>query len=96
MKGNRIRRNYSAKTHTPFTLVYLLPCEDYVGITNNLVERLRNHISKGRIVEGCRVLASLESREEARELEGLLHVMGYLGNSMKGVKKRKKIIIKNN
>ena len=76
-------REYSSATRTLETQVYLLPKENYVGISSNLTSRLRNHYSKGKIVENCRILASFGTKEDAKELESFLHDLGYAGNKCK-------------
>jgi hypothetical protein len=76
-------RKSSSATRTLDTQVYLLPKENYVGISNNLTSRLRNHHSLGKIVENCRILASFAIKEDAKELENFLHDLGYAGNKCK-------------
>ncbi len=57
--------------------VYLLK-NDYVGITKNLYHRISIHKHYGNPEMAC-VLHSTSNREDALELEGLLHDMGYKG-----------------
>ena len=59
--------------------VYLLPEENYVGTTSWLEHRIIGHQRLGRTTEGIRVLYSTKNRDEALELEDLLHDIGYDG-----------------
>ena len=63
-------RQYKA-TRTDYVSVYELPC-GYVGVTNNLHTRMKNHRNvHNRITEGYIVLAQCPTREEALDLEAL-------------------------
>lgn len=59
--------------------VYILPKENYAGVTCNTYNRKANHKSVGRYVDDMRVIYSTTSREDALELEDLLHDIGYEG-----------------
>ena len=60
--------------------VYLLPDHNYVGQTNSIYHRMTSHRSdNGRNTDNVRVLYTTKSRDEALELEALLHDMGYEG-----------------
>jgi len=59
--------------------VYLIPSENYVGITESLYYRMAGHKSVGRDISNYRVLATFEDRELGLELEELLHDLGYEG-----------------
>ena len=60
--------------------VYLLEDYNYVGYTNCLYWRFANHKSKkGRDCTNHRVLYKTKDISEAKELEALLHDMGYEG-----------------
>ena len=61
--------------------VYLLPECNYVGVTNNPIRRFIEHKSVGRDNTNPRILYSTPDREEAEELEALLHDMGYEGKA---------------
>ena len=60
--------------------VYLLK-NNYVGVTNNLYNRLSHHKHVGNPYIAC-VLHSTSNRDTALELEGLLHDMGYEGKHL--------------
>jgi len=68
---------YNSTKHKP--IVYLLTNENYVGVTENLKHRLSSHKHKSNRDISYRVLAELNNREDALELEALLHTMGYNG-----------------
>tara|TARA_R110000868_G_scaffold147020_1_gene368171 strand:+ start:114 stop:608 length:495 start_codon:yes stop_codon:yes gene_type:complete len=61
--------------------VYILPEENYCGQTDNLQYRKYDHKSVGRNTEGMRVIASFNTRDEALELEALVHDNGYKGRN---------------
>ena len=69
-----IRQKRSIGNH-----VYILPEEHYAGTTTWMQHRLSQHKRKGKNIEGYRVLYSTKNRDEALELESLLHDMGYKG-----------------
>tara|TARA_R110000744_G_scaffold80050_1_gene157122 strand:+ start:46 stop:489 length:444 start_codon:yes stop_codon:yes gene_type:complete len=68
---------YNSTKHKP--IVYLLTKENYVGVTENLKHRLSSHKHKSNRDISHRVLAELSNREDALELEALLHSIGYNG-----------------
>ena len=60
--------------------VYLLPDHDYVGHTNNLTFRMRDHRNVyGRNTDNMQVLGSFKTRDEAKAYELQKHKEGYLG-----------------
>jgi len=64
--------------------VYLLENENYVGVTDSMVARLSQHKNQmKRDVSEYRVLYKTKDREEAHELEELLHDIGYKGRHNK-------------
>lgn len=66
------------RTHKP--IVYLIVKSNYVGVTEHLSERLSHHkTQKGRDTSEVRILAQTETREQALEIESLLHDIGYNG-----------------
>ena len=68
------------KGKTSKTILYLLPKENYVGITNNLKVRLSNQrVINKRDTTDYRILAELDNRADALELENLIHSLGYNG-----------------
>jgi len=67
------------KQKTDYTIVYLLPKENYVGITNALNYRMSRHRGLGRDTSDYRILAKVDNRKDALELEALIHQEGYNG-----------------
>ena len=66
--------------------VYLLPDHNYVGQTSCMYDRMNNHRSQcGRNVNNVRILYTTKCRDEALELEELLHDMGYEGKHPSGL-----------
>jgi len=59
--------------------VYLIPSDNYVGVSESLDTRISVHKHLGRDTTNYRVLYSTPDRAEALELEGLLHDLGYKG-----------------
>lgn len=67
--------------------VYYLPEHHYVGMTNNIDNRMMLHRShKGRITEGYEIIGIYETAVEAHLIETILHYMGYEGFSNNYVK----------
>ena len=62
--------------------VYILAKENYAGVTCNLYFRMGNHKSQGRYIDDMRIIYSTSDREEALELESLLHDIGYKGRHL--------------
>jgi hypothetical protein len=62
-------------------VVYLLPKENYVGITNQPKERMYRHNSKGKDTDNWIVLETAINKKEALVLERLYHKQGYLGTN---------------
>ena len=63
--------------------VYILPDNNYAGSTTNVWQRMVGHRTKGRVTDSMRVIHSTPNREEAWELEKLLHDLGYEGRHAK-------------
>lgn len=59
--------------------VYYLPEEHYVGMTKDLLYRMRDHRKNGKIVEGYEVVGRFKSAKQAHLMETVLHIMGYHG-----------------
>ena len=69
-------------TNTKDGLHHVYVCDDikYAGVTNNPTWRETAHVvNKGIKRENFRVIYSTKNREEALELERLLHDIGYQG-----------------
>ena len=75
--------------------VYLLPKENYVGVTQSTTYRWNRHKNHyNRDIEGARVLYSTSVKADAYELEDLLHELGYKGRSTSTFKKGHKLSAK--
>jgi ABC-type nitrate/sulfonate/bicarbonate transport system substrate-binding protein len=61
--------------------VYYLKEDHYVGQTDNMYQRMKNHKGQERHVEDVEILAKFETREEAMAFEAKLHDMGYHGRN---------------
>ena len=59
--------------------VYLLEKEMYVGQTNNLEYRLKQHSSMGRNISKVIELGVFNTRREALDAEAMYHRIGYKG-----------------
>jgi hypothetical protein len=68
-----------ANKHEP--VVYYLPEHHYVGVTDCLFTRLKNHRSlNNRIVKGYEIIYTAKNMTEARAVERYMHYeMGYNG-----------------
>lgn len=60
-------------------VVYILPKENYAGISNNLYKRIANHASSGKIVTDWYIYDEFDKPELAIICEALLHLQGYNG-----------------
>ena len=70
--------------------VYLLPDHNYVGMTHYMRNRMSQHRSdNGRNTDNVRVLYTTKSKDEALELEALLHDIGYEGKADAWATRRK-------
>jgi hypothetical protein len=72
---------YLSEKHKP--TVYLLVNDNYVGTTENLNKRLSHHKANGRDTSIVRTIKVLDDRQEALELEALMHTIGYKGIHLK-------------
>jgi len=67
----------------PYTIVYLLPDHNYVGITDNPANRMYNHkCHHNRNIANMVELARYTDREEALAHEARLHNTGYEGGKV--------------
>ncbi len=72
------KERYYSKKHD--YVVYLMPDDNYVGVTTNLAKRMATHkCHYGRNTDGVRVLCEFKDKESARELEDFIHSLGYAG-----------------
>ena len=65
--------------------VYLLTERNYAGTTQDIYQRMNRHKTDGNITnsKNYRVLYKTKNRDEALELESLLHDIGYEGRHSK-------------
>ncbi|CAB4153710.1 hypothetical protein UFOVP639_23 [uncultured Caudovirales phage] len=91
VEKTRIRKkiyNEAQKNKTQTHYVYLLPLENYVGTTKNIYDRMSKHRTRsGRDISGYRILYKSDNRNDALELERLLHDIGYLGRHINNMYK---------
>ena len=80
---NSYAREYDRKARAAridgYTYVYYLPEEHYVGITNDVVRRMRVHRHKGKIVDDYEIIARFERAVDAHSLETMFHQRNYNG-----------------
>ena len=74
-------RYVSSLNENKMVAVYYLPEEHYIGITNSLKQRMRDHSKRGKIVDGYEVIAYFERGVDAHLLETMFHIRGYRGYS---------------
>ena len=84
VKNNReanraAKKRYNDADKTEETILYYLPEEHYMGITNNLRRRLQKHRRNGKITEGHEVIGRFERHVDAHLVETMFHVRGYNG-----------------
>ena len=79
--NKRSTEQYEKAKHD--SLVYLLEDYNYVGVTENLKWRMSQHRYLGKSTDRLRILHTTKDREEALELESLLHALGYEGQQFK-------------
>ena len=76
-------KQYRLSKNDGFYSVYLIPSDNYVGVTESLYKRMAQHKSIGRDITDYRILAQFNNREEALEVEELIHDLGYNGRHAK-------------
>jgi hypothetical protein len=90
---------YSSGIRDDWFSVYYLPEEHYVGMTDFLSYRIKQHDTgrvrnyskvakqeRSKITEGFEVLARFKSEVDAHWFEVSLHRMGYIGSRYKRIK----------
>ena len=79
-KTKEYQKEYRANQKDGYHRVYLLEDYNYVGVTNNIMNRFSKHKSEHkRDCTNNRILYKSQDRKECEELEDLLHDMGYEG-----------------
>jgi hypothetical protein len=81
---NQARREFDArkKAETGW-IVYILPEENYAGLSNNVYKRIANHACDGKNVTNWFIHSEHIRPEHAIIAEALLHLDGYLGCTYK-------------
>ena len=69
MKANGDTRHERSKLD--HYIIYYLPLEHYVGITNNPNYRMSGHRKHGKDTTGWRVLQTTKTKHEAKYIEAL-------------------------
>ena len=72
------RRRVDTHKNGPY-YVYYIPEHHYIGITNNVNERMTKHRSEGKVTDGYETLCSFERKVDAAWLEIMFQQRGYLG-----------------
>jgi len=75
----KMNKKYRASKYSKDWSVYILPKENYAGMTQSVFFRMHHHKSKGKDITGYRVIEKTKTKAQARELEDLLHDIGYKG-----------------
>ena len=79
LKSNKRRRDVRKSHKDGYTRVYLLPNENYAGISDNLKYRLCRHKSQGKDVSKVRIVFRSKNRILAHLVETILHLFGWNG-----------------
>lgn len=73
-------KEYYGKAKLTYWIVYLLPSSNYVGYTNNIKWRIRNHKSKyKRTADNYVIISKVQTQDQARQMEAWYHNRGYRG-----------------
>ena len=72
-----MRKNQKYPRHEGGTFVYYLPEEHYVGVSasHRFPHRMCEHRSKGRDIEGWKILFHSEDRKQAKLVESQFHII---------------------
>lgn len=76
---NQARREHSARQRAKGWDVYILPEENYAGLSNNVKHRIHNHNADGKNTKGWYIHGNYDKPELAIIAEALLHLQGYEG-----------------
>ena len=76
---NLAKREYHKKQVAKGWDVYVLPEENYAGISSYVVKRISNHRDDGKNVDGWYIHSQHSRPEYAIIAEALLHLEGYDG-----------------
>jgi predicted GIY-YIG superfamily endonuclease len=73
-------RERRSKSNDLYYSVYLIPEENYVGITKNLSRRFSEHKRSGKDMRGATVMHMYKNKYKALDKEREYHLKGYRGN----------------
>ena len=76
---NNQKLDWFKKKKDGYHYVYIIENDKYAGVTDSLYARKNNHKRDKRDIESLRVIYKTKDREDAEELEELLHDIGYNG-----------------
>jgi len=84
-QANKARfKDYGESLKDGLFTVYLLPKENYVGMTNCLSKRLSTHKTRqNRDITGVWILGKYETKREALDIEAEYHASGFKGKHIK-------------
>jgi hypothetical protein len=88
-ESDRQSKKY-AKSRDEYFSVYYLPEEHYVGMTNNIKNRMKDHRCSGKFIDDFEILATFEKQVDAHLFETLLHSMDYNGFFVGNTKQKNK------
>jgi predicted GIY-YIG superfamily endonuclease len=77
-ESDRKRKKYLRDLDGYF-YIYYLPEEHYIGMTNCVHKRIKNHDISGKIVNDYEILARFKRQVDAHLFETKLHAMDYNG-----------------
>ena len=63
----------------PYYIVYYIPSNHYLGMTNEPESRMSYHKRTGKNIENFKVLYCCESRKEAKYIEAMFHSVLLIG-----------------
>tara|TARA_R110000803_G_scaffold655_3_gene2276 strand:- start:457 stop:837 length:381 start_codon:yes stop_codon:yes gene_type:complete len=72
------KKNYQ-KNKQDYYSIYVLEGLNYVGMTNNLEVRMRNHVKNGKVFDRVTILDTAKTQDIAKHIEAEYHKVGYKG-----------------
>ena len=76
---NQAKREYHLKQVEKGWDVYILPEENYAGLSSYAVKRISNHRDNGMNTDGWYIYSTHKTPEEAIIAEATLHLKGFRG-----------------
>jgi hypothetical protein len=80
MLKNKKRRRYIKSIDDHSNIIYFIPEENYIGMTKNIVTRLKSHNRDGLNLTGTTTLARFDDVNTCRLFERVLQNIGFDGN----------------